>query len=114
MSKELTPEQRTFIDRFITGKNWIEKADIINAYLDYQRRHDKVAAMLAKLEPGHKELATLREQLANAERKAKDGNFKAAYDDLLSIKNAARGVAKGYIAGLSPGQLAEESAQAAP
>jgi serine/threonine protein kinase len=108
MGKPLTEAQRAFINTYISGKSKSEQSKITSAYLDYVRRRDMVARLVEKLEPGHPQLALLRQQLADAEVKARAGKFKEAYEDLRSVKNAARGVAKGYVAGLSPSQLGDE------
>lgn len=108
MGKPLTEAQRAFINTYISGKSKSEQSKITSAYLDYVRRRDTVTVLVEKLEPGHPQVAVLRQQLADAEVKARAGKFKEAYDDLRSVKNAARGVAKGYVAGLSPSQLGAE------
>jgi hypothetical protein len=38
MGKELTPDQRRFIETFITGKLAAERNRIVSAYQDYLRR----------------------------------------------------------------------------
>jgi hypothetical protein len=108
MGMPLTEAQRAFINTYISGKSKSEQSKITSAYLDYVRRRDTVATLVEKLEPGHPQLALLRQQLADAEVKARGGKFQEAYEDLRSVKNAARGVAKGYVAGLSPSQLGDE------
>ena len=108
MGKPLTEAQRAFINTYITGMSKSQQSKVTSAYLDYERRRDTVTLLVEKLEPGHPQIALLRQQLADAQVKAKAGKFEEAYEDLRSVKNAARGVAKGYVAGLSPAQLKDE------
>lgn len=108
MSKELTEQQRTFITKFVTGRSRGETKKITEAYLDFDRRKTKVEAELAKLEPSHPQMQPLKQQVRDADNKAKKGQFKAAYKDLETTKAAAKGVAKGYVAGLSPQQIGAE------
>jgi hypothetical protein len=111
VGKELTPSQREFINRFITGKAASEQARIVSAYQDYLRRADKVQAAIdkiRKIDSNQALLATLQQQLIDAQVKAASGDFSGAYDDLLNVKNTAKAQAKGSLAQLLPAQLGQE------
>jgi len=111
MGKELTPEQRRFIETYIAGNIASEKSRIISAYQDYLRRADKVRAALdkiRKLNVNQALLPVLEQQLKGAETKAMAGDFAAAYEDLLSVKNTAKAGAKGTLAEYLPEQLEED------
>ena len=106
MPKELTADQRQFIERYLTGKSRREQVRVQDAYMDYLRRRQAVVDALAQLPAGDTERARLEVAMARPDTMVNGrGQFKEAYDQLADIKKAAVLLAKGYVAGQTPGDL---------
>ncbi len=119
MAKPLTEAQRAFITKYITGKSKGQAGKITKAYQDFDRRREKVAAALAKLQPTDPDRQRLQALLDGAMVKAKGPNdgsapaFDAAYADLEAVKREAVAKAKGYVSKLSGRDIADSMARIA-
>ena len=109
---KLTEEQRAFIQKFVTNKNFIQASRIKGQYTDYQRRLAKVEEEIKALPPDNPVRPQLEARIEAATDKAKDrGNgqvpaFDAAFADLDGVKRDIRAAAKGYRKILAPGTVA--------
>ena len=108
-----TPEQQEFIELYITGARKRD-AKMTKAFLEFDRRRDKVAKAISVLDPTDPERARLQLLLDSAIAKGHGPedrsapNFEGAYRDLDGIKRDARAKAKGFLKTHSPKAIARE------
>jgi len=93
MGKELTEAQRLFIETYLIGKSEGERKKIEAAYLDFDRRREKIQAEIAKLKGDDAKL--LGAWLKGAVARAEGGDFRGAYEALDEVKRNARALAQG-------------------
>src|SRR5262245_11092704 len=89
----LTDTQQKFLDEHIR-KHSVMGARKKSQAKDFLRRKDKTLEVLDKL-PTWRQV-DMRSLIADADRKADDGHFSGAYDDLKAVKRQARAAATSY------------------
>jgi serine/threonine protein kinase len=101
---KLTEKQKQFLQKHNMWNDQRGKSTLgmfeEGSFKDFFRRMEKVAAELARL-PDTKERQDLARKLKEAEEKAKQKDFKEAYNDLKAVKIDARREANGYSGSLS-------------